>query len=87
MFGLAANQWLAIFGGMLLLAWQLWPSLGPLLAKLNPFSGTAVDQAATSRVKAVECIDYLLEFFKDCPEGKAAVETAGAHLFHAHAGG
>jgi hypothetical protein len=86
MFGLAWNQLAAIAGVVALIGYQLWPGITSLASKVKlPLIGGKT--TTTNRAKAVESVDYLLEFFKDCPEGKAAARTCGQHLFDEHTGG
>lgn len=83
--GIAWNVWAAVIGGVAFAAWQFWPSLSALAGKLK-WPSTTTTTATTDRAKAVECIDYLIAFFKDCPEGQALARKCGQHLFDEHTG-
>ena len=77
MFGIPSNY---LAGGGIALAavlYHLWETGGLKFPSL--FVAKPLD-----RKKAVDCVDYLIAYFKDCPEGLSAAEQCGQHLFHNH---
>jgi hypothetical protein len=87
-FGIPWNWWAAGLGLIGLLLWQFWPGISSLFGKIKlPSLGGTKAPAPASRAKAVDAVDYLIVFFKDCPEGQALARKCGQHLFDEHTGG
>lgn len=75
--------------GVALFAWQFWPSIGPLLAKLRTSATTAVTATPalpadddTADFQALKRLRVRFDRL-GCKEGKAALEVCQTHFFHA----